>query len=285
MPTPHDQNQLRSGRGIATLQQYKALLGEHGLADTDTLADLLTDLCHATSPSTVLTALQSACHHHHAETSATEDDPEGDAASARYRAIGRYAERNSTEGVSEVDKLPILSEGDDNGCYVLGWQWQSFNDTAFDKEVSPEQRMANAIRDALGDHVFRHHCGLNADWSVTAWPIKHDVHGTKPNTGSGFYLLDNENGTASLVWRRFDGSPDDPIIQIHQWPDSIAFCGETPETLKARCVLPEWHCGQCEHGFKEPTGRVLDHLTSIGTCPHCGSDEIEECTTIIQFKP
>ncbi len=283
MPTPHEQNQLRSGRGIATLQQYKTLLGEHGLADTDTLKDLLTDLCHAFSEGAVLEAVRSAWSHHHAETNATAEDPEGDDANARYRAIGRYAHSMQSEGVFEVDTLPILSEGDDNGCYVLGWQWQSFDETAFDKEVSPEQRMGNAIQNSLGDHVFRHHCGLNADWSVTAWLIKQDNPVTAPNYGSGFYLTDNENGTASLVWRNFTGG-DDPIIQIHQWPDSIAFSGETPDTLKARCILPEWYCPGCESGFREPGFRDMGHPTSVAVCPHCGFDDIEETATIIQRK-
>lgn len=27
----------------------------------------------------------------------------------------------------------LISEGDDNGCYVLGWRWVSFEGTRFDK--------------------------------------------------------------------------------------------------------------------------------------------------------
>lgn len=273
MPTPNEQNQLGSGRGIATLQSYKGLLGEHGLADAGTLADLLTDLCHAFKPAGVLTALQSAYYHHDAETHATEDDPEGDAASARYVAIGRHAASEDSDTVG-IDPLPILSEGDSNGCWVLGWQWLSFMDTAFDKDATPVQCMEYAIREALGDYKFQDHCGLNADWSVTAWPILQDNPVTKPNHGSGYYLLDNENGTASLVWRHFT---EECIIQIHEWPDSIAFSGESFDTLKARCILPEWHCGQCEHGFKEPATRDLERLACEAICPHCGSDEIEQC--------
>ncbi len=31
----------------------------------------------------------------------------------------------------------IISEGDDNGAYVLGWRWVSFENTKFDKEKGP----------------------------------------------------------------------------------------------------------------------------------------------------
>ena len=38
------------------------------------------------------------------------------------------------DGSVEVDNDAMLSESDDNGCYVSAWVWCPFEDTAFDKE-------------------------------------------------------------------------------------------------------------------------------------------------------
>jgi hypothetical protein len=38
----------------------------------------------------------------------------------------------------ECDNL-IVSEGDDNGAYVLGWRWASFEGTELDKEKEDDE--------------------------------------------------------------------------------------------------------------------------------------------------
>ncbi len=40
------------------------------------------------------------------------------------------------DGEVEIDQNAIISEGDDNGCYVSAWVWVSYADTPFDKEKS-----------------------------------------------------------------------------------------------------------------------------------------------------
>ena len=38
------------------------------------------------------------------------------------------------EGAVEIDDNALLSEGNDNGCYVQAWVWVNFAGTRFDKE-------------------------------------------------------------------------------------------------------------------------------------------------------
>lgn len=45
------------------------------------------------------------------------------------------AELVETEDESFERDNFIISDGGDNGCYVLGWRWASFSGTKFDKEV------------------------------------------------------------------------------------------------------------------------------------------------------
>jgi len=40
--------------------------------------------------------------------------------------------------VEIVDGEPVISEGDDNGAYVLGWVWADFAGTELDKEAENE---------------------------------------------------------------------------------------------------------------------------------------------------
>lgn len=37
------------------------------------------------------------------------------------------------DGELEIDDGAIISEGDDNGAYVMAWRWVDFGDTALDK--------------------------------------------------------------------------------------------------------------------------------------------------------
>jgi hypothetical protein len=52
----------------------------------------------------------------------------------RELKIIEWAQEHDKEGELEVDDSSILSEGDDNGTYVLAWQWVDFSGTPFDKE-------------------------------------------------------------------------------------------------------------------------------------------------------
>jgi hypothetical protein len=38
------------------------------------------------------------------------------------------------EGLVEIDDNALLSEGNDNGCYVAAWVWVDFAGTKWDKE-------------------------------------------------------------------------------------------------------------------------------------------------------
>ncbi|WP_321967149.1 hypothetical protein [Burkholderia cepacia] len=47
-------------------------------------------------------------------------------------------EQLSRDGETEIDDSSIVSEGNDNGAYVLAWVWCSFEGTALDKEVDAD---------------------------------------------------------------------------------------------------------------------------------------------------
>lgn len=71
----------------------------------------------------------------------------------------------------------------------------------------------DVVRLHLEAHGLPHRpCGLNADWSVSAW---HLGPGLSPNhdTERQLYLLDNETDVPGqeydLVWRRFDPEKDE----------------------------------------------------------------------------
>jgi hypothetical protein len=42
-------------------------------------------------------------------------------------------EQREIEGAVEIDDNALLSEGNDNGCYVAAWVWVDFARTKFDK--------------------------------------------------------------------------------------------------------------------------------------------------------
>lgn len=46
----------------------------------------------------------------------------------------------------EVDNN-IVSEGEDNGAYVMGWRWASFSGTEFDKEADDKCRKCGEPND------------------------------------------------------------------------------------------------------------------------------------------
>jgi hypothetical protein len=57
------------------------------------------------------------------------------------------------------------------------------------------------------------HCGLNADWSVTAWKLTNGA----ANRGQGLYLTDDENGNYSVVFRDFEGE-DSASVTLATFP-------------------------------------------------------------------
>ncbi len=58
--------------------------------------------------------------------------------------------------------------------------------------------------------TFGRDCGLNADWSVSAWCVWHDGAGV--NRGAGVYITDDENGEFSLVCRDFEDEDSAPEV-------------------------------------------------------------------------
>lgn len=66
-----------------------------------------------------------------------------DKASDRDRAIAELVETNDE---LEVDGA-ILSEGDDNGTFVLAWTWVSFSGTPFDKDAEDDEEEEDAEED------------------------------------------------------------------------------------------------------------------------------------------
>jgi hypothetical protein len=52
----------------------------------------------------------------------------------RCEIIELAREQREIEGAVEIDDTALLSEGNDNGCYVAAWVWVDFARTKFDKE-------------------------------------------------------------------------------------------------------------------------------------------------------
>jgi hypothetical protein len=43
------------------------------------------------------------------------------------------------DGETECDPDAVVSEGDDNGAYVMTWSWVDFSGTPLDKDIEPEE--------------------------------------------------------------------------------------------------------------------------------------------------
>jgi len=52
----------------------------------------------------------------------------------RLEIIELAREQREQKGAVEIDDNALLSEGNDNGCYVQAWVWVDFAGTRFDKE-------------------------------------------------------------------------------------------------------------------------------------------------------
>jgi len=65
---------------------------------------------------------------------------------------------------------------------------------------------------ALEDFLRYRHCGLNADWCVSAW---HLSCGTANTVSGDRYLLDNEDGSYEVVRRFYGEDGEDTIIRDH----------------------------------------------------------------------
>ena len=76
-----------------------------------------------------------------------------------------------------------------------------------------EPCLVDAVSDRLSAE-FRA-CGLNADWSFSAWCLSGKV-----NQGRGFYLLDDEEGAFLLVHRDFDTDEIAEVATIQ--PEALA---------------------------------------------------------------
>ena len=52
----------------------------------------------------------------------------------RCEIIELAREQREIEGAVEIDYNALLSEGNDNGCYVAAWVWVDFAGSNFDKQ-------------------------------------------------------------------------------------------------------------------------------------------------------
>jgi hypothetical protein len=52
----------------------------------------------------------------------------------RCEIIALARQQCEIEGAVEIDDNALLSEGNDNGCYLAAWVWVDFARTKFDKE-------------------------------------------------------------------------------------------------------------------------------------------------------
>ena len=53
----------------------------------------------------------------------------------RHADIRHLARRHAERQGHEIDDDAIVSEGDDNGAYVMAWVWVDFEGTDLDKEI------------------------------------------------------------------------------------------------------------------------------------------------------
>ena len=58
----------------------------------------------------------------------------------RFEIIELARKQRQLEGAIEIDDNALLSEGNDNGCYVQAWVWLDFAGTKFDKEGEDNER-------------------------------------------------------------------------------------------------------------------------------------------------
>lgn len=63
------------------------------------------------------------------------------------------------------------------------------------------------------------HCGLNADWSVTAWLAMRLV-GDRPNRGVGLYVIDDEDHDCLVVCLRNFEDEAGEIVDLFSAPYS-----------------------------------------------------------------
>ena len=77
-------------------------------------------------------------------------------------------------------------------------------------------------------------CGLNGDWSVSAWHI--DIAGTANRTDGGCYLLDDENGCFSIVRRWYVEDDNDRIEVLGTW-DSVDHAIAAARVIRRRQAM------------------------------------------------
>lgn len=70
----------------------------------------------------------------------------------------------------------------------------------------------------LDESEFRS-CGLNADWSVSAWCVWHDAKGI--NRGRGLYITDDEDGSLSLVLADCENRNNDATLKTVPYIEAV----------------------------------------------------------------
>lgn len=58
-------------------------------------------------------------------------------------AVGLARDQWEKEGEIEIDDYAIVSNGSDNGAYVMAWVWVDYADTEYDKDLKDEEEESN----------------------------------------------------------------------------------------------------------------------------------------------
>lgn len=84
-------------------------------------------------------------------------------------------------------------------------------------------------------------CGLNADWSLSAFRV---YPPGRPNHDPGYYLIENEDDSASLVFRDHAEDNDDYTL-IYEWAEATWLQGEDLSSIRIRCMTCRRVCPDC----------------------------------------
>lgn len=120
-------------------------------------------------------------------------------------------------------------------------------------------------------------CGLNADWSLSAFRV---YPPGRPNHDPGYYLIENEDDSASLVFRDHAEDNDDYTL-IYEWAEATWLQGEDLSSIRIRCMTCRRVCPDCGGAGRissqshDAEGTVT-HRTPCAPCHGEGSVEWDD---------